>query len=77
MALPEQRGVEGHLRVKGAAVIERYFGDDKSATDPNGWFATGDLAKIEPGIRELGLGEIRYISPDGKLIERSGAAGGN
>jgi 3-(methylthio)propionyl---CoA ligase len=46
-ALPEQRNVEGHLRVRGAAVVERYFGDEKSATDRDGWFATGDLAKID------------------------------
>ena len=25
----EQRGVEGHLRVRGAAVIERYFGEEQ------------------------------------------------
>jgi zinc protease len=41
------------------------------------WVVVGDLAKIEPGIRELGFGEIRYITADGKLIERAGAAGGN
>ncbi|MDY6947939.1 MAG: AMP-binding protein [Pseudomonadota bacterium] len=46
-ALPEQRGVEGHLRVRGAAVIERYFGEDQPATDANGWFNTGDLARID------------------------------
>jgi fatty-acyl-CoA synthase len=45
--LPEQRGVEGHLRVRGAAVIERYFGEEHSATDSDGWFPTGDLAKID------------------------------
>ena len=45
--MPEQRNVEGHLRVRGAAVIERYFGDERSATDANGWFATGDLARID------------------------------
>jgi fatty-acyl-CoA synthase len=45
--LPEQRGVEGHLRVRGPAVIERYFGDDRAATDADGWFATGDLARID------------------------------
>ena len=45
-ALPEQRNVEGHLRVRGAAVIERYFGDAQKATDADGWFATGDLARI-------------------------------
>lgn len=45
--LPEQRGVEGHLRVRGAAVIERYFGEERRATDSEGWFATGDLARID------------------------------
>ncbi|MDY6922707.1 MAG: AMP-binding protein [Pseudomonadota bacterium] len=44
--LPEQRGVEGHLRVRGAAVLERYFGETDSATDADGWFGTGDLARI-------------------------------
>jgi acyl-CoA synthetase (AMP-forming)/AMP-acid ligase II len=47
VALPEQREVEGHLHVRGAAVVERYFGQDVSATDPDGWFATGDLARID------------------------------
>lgn len=46
-ALPEQRGVEGHLRVRGATVIERYFGEDQRATDADGWFPTGDLARID------------------------------
>ena len=42
------------------------------------WVVVGDVAKIEPGIRELNYGEIRYITPDGQLIERAGgAAGGN
>jgi len=45
--LPEQRDVEGHLRVRGAAVVERYFGHDTSATDADGWFPTGDLARID------------------------------
>ncbi|MBW8304129.1 MAG: AMP-binding protein, partial [Brevundimonas sp.] len=45
--LPEQRGVEGHLRVRGPAVVERYFGDPESATDEQGWFPTGDLARID------------------------------
>jgi fatty-acyl-CoA synthase len=45
--LPEQRGHEGRLRVRGASVIERYFGDDKPAVDADGWFDTGDLAVID------------------------------
>ncbi|WNO52688.1 long-chain-fatty-acid--CoA ligase [Stakelama saccharophila] len=46
--LPEQRGVEGHLRVRGSAVVDRYFGHQESATE-NGWFDTGDLARIDAG----------------------------
>lgn len=47
VALREQRNMEGHLRVRGAAVVERYFGETASANDSDGWFATGDLAKID------------------------------
>lgn len=46
--LTEQRGVEGHLRVRGPAVVERYFAAADSATDDDGWFGTGDLARIDP-----------------------------
>jgi acyl-CoA synthetase (AMP-forming)/AMP-acid ligase II len=45
--LPEQRDHEGTLHVRGAAVIDRYFGQTQSATDGDGWFDTGDLAKID------------------------------
>jgi acyl-CoA synthetase (AMP-forming)/AMP-acid ligase II len=45
--LPEQRGQEGRLHVRGASVIERYFGDRDPAVDENGWFDTGDLAVID------------------------------
>jgi fatty-acyl-CoA synthase len=46
-ALPEQRNIEGHLRVRGTSVVERYFGQEQSATDAEGWFDTGDLARID------------------------------
>lgn len=45
--LAEQRGSEGHLRVRGGSVVERYFGQDEPATDVDGWFDTGDLARID------------------------------
>jgi acyl-CoA synthetase (AMP-forming)/AMP-acid ligase II len=45
--LPEQRGHEGHLRVRGAAVVERYLGHEQTALDADGWFDTGDLATID------------------------------
>ena len=45
--LPEQRGPEGRLHVRGAAVIERYFGQTQPVVDADGWFDTGDLARID------------------------------
>lgn len=45
--LPEQRGGEGHLFVRGASVVDRYFGEEAAATDAEGWFPTGDLARID------------------------------
>ena len=47
IALPQQRDVEGHLWVKGASAVDRYFGQDAAATDADGWFDTGDLARID------------------------------
>jgi zinc protease len=29
------------------------------------WVVVGDRAKIEAGVREVGLGEIRFLNPDG------------
>ncbi len=44
---PLPRGSEGRLRVRGASVVERYFGHDEPAVDAEGWFDTGDLAVID------------------------------
>jgi zinc protease len=32
------------------------------------WIVVGDRAKIEAGIRELGLGEVHLINADGNPI---------
>ena len=45
--LPQQRNVTGHLKVKGASVVDRYFGAAESAVDGEGYFDTGDLAAID------------------------------
>jgi 3-(methylthio)propionyl---CoA ligase len=45
--LPKQRGVVGHLKVKGASVVDRYFKAQESALDADGFFDTGDLASID------------------------------
>jgi fatty-acyl-CoA synthase len=47
VTLPEQRGPVGHLKVKGASVLDRYFREDADALDAEGYFDTGDLAKID------------------------------
>jgi fatty-acyl-CoA synthase len=64
-ALPEQRGVEGHLRVRGASVIERYFGEERNATDAKGWFATGDLARIDAAGNLIITGRAKDLIKSG------------
>ena len=64
--LPRQRGVVGHLKVKGASVIERYFKARASALDSQGYFDTGDLASID----EAGNVSINGRSKD--LIKSGG-----
>jgi len=36
----------GHLRTRGPAVVQRYFGAGEEAVDPDGWFDTGDICSI-------------------------------
>jgi acyl-CoA synthetase (AMP-forming)/AMP-acid ligase II len=45
--LARQRGVTGHLKVKGASVVDRYFKADADVLDSEGYFDTGDLAAID------------------------------
>ena len=45
--LAEQRNVTGHLKVKGASVVDRYFKAEKHVLDGEGYFDTGDLASID------------------------------
>jgi fatty-acyl-CoA synthase len=66
LTLPEQRGVTGHLKVKGVSVVDRYFKSDASALDAEGYFDTGDLASID----EAGGLTIRGRSKD--LIKSGG-----
>lgn len=47
VALPQQRGPVGHLKAKGASVLDRYFGMTEDALDDEGYFDTGDLASID------------------------------
>jgi fatty-acyl-CoA synthase len=64
-ALPQQRNIEGHLRVRGAAVIERYFGEADTATDEEGWFPTGDLARIDADGNLMIVGRAKDLIKSG------------
>jgi zinc protease len=32
------------------------------------WVIAGDRAKVEPGLRELGLGQVKSIDADGNVL---------
>jgi len=47
IALTRQRGVVGHLKVKGVSVVDKYYKAEADALDNEGYFDTGDLANID------------------------------
>ena len=47
VTLAEQCGTVGHLKVRGPAVIDRYFDSADNVLDAEGYFDTGDLATID------------------------------
>jgi fatty-acyl-CoA synthase len=47
VSLPQQRGVVGRLKVRGASVVDRYFEAEADALDAEGYFDTGDLASLD------------------------------
>ncbi len=47
VTLPQQRNVVGHLKVKGASVVDRYYKAEADSLDSEGYFDTGDLARID------------------------------
>ena len=49
---------------QGIEALARQLVDPKRVT----WVVVGDLAKIEPAIRALNLGEVRKIDVNGKPV---------
>jgi acyl-CoA synthetase (AMP-forming)/AMP-acid ligase II len=64
-ALSEQRGAEGRLLVRGQSVVHRYYGQAAPAVDKDGWFDTGDLARV-------GVDGSLYITGRAKDLIKSG-----
>jgi len=58
----------GRVRALGLADLDA---EAKRVIQPDRlvWLVVGDRAVVEPGIRELGLGEIRLLDADGNPIE--------
>jgi fatty-acyl-CoA synthase len=65
MPLAEQREREGTLHVRGASVIERYFGHDAPAIDGDGWFDTGDMALIDTDGHLIVTGRAKDLIKSG------------
>ena len=52
--LPKNGDAFGRLLVRGPTVVERYFKSSETALEKDGWFDTGDVAKIHPeGVMEI------------------------
>jgi fatty-acyl-CoA synthase len=66
VTLKEQRGVVGHLKVRGASVMTRYFKAEDDALDAEGYFDTGDLATID------GDGNLTVCGRSKDLIKSGG-----
>ncbi len=66
VTLDPQRGVVGHLKIKGASVVDRYFKAETDALDAEGYFDTGDLARIDE------CGELTICGRTKDLIKSGG-----
>jgi zinc protease len=73
--LPDDHWTGYADRVRGLS-LDDVAGAAKQVVQPGKviWVVVGDRAKIESGIRELNLGELRVIDADGNPVEGGGAA---
>jgi fatty-acyl-CoA synthase len=64
--LPSQRGVVGHLKVRGHSAVDRYYRAEADALDDEGYFDTGDLASLD------GEGNLSLCGRSKDLIKSGG-----
>jgi fatty-acyl-CoA synthase len=65
VTLAQQRGPIGHLKVKGASVVDRYFKAETDALDAEGYFDTGDLARLDEGGNLIICGRSKDLIKSG------------
>ena len=61
---PAAAGEEGELEARGCSVFDGYLGNEAataSAFTPDGWFRTGDLARIDAGGNVLITGRLKDV----------------
>ena len=71
VTLAQQRGVVGHLKVKGASVVDRYFKAETDALDAEGYFDTGDLASIDDDGNLTICGRSKDLIKSGRRVDQS------
>jgi fatty-acyl-CoA synthase len=64
--LPWDGKTQGSLHIRGPGVVGRYLGAAQVATDPGGWFDTGDVATMDP------LGYVRITDRVKDVIKSGG-----
>jgi fatty-acyl-CoA synthase len=62
--MPPDADEAGRLHVRGASVVERYFGQAQAATR-DGWFDTGDLALIDEDGQLIITGRAKDLIKSG------------
>jgi len=67
--LPDDHFTKYPARVRALALADVQAAA-REVLDPDRlvWLVVGDRARIEPGIRELGWGEVHILDPDGKPL---------
>ena len=63
--MPHDGVAVGEFKVRGAWVLERYYGADHSALDADGWFATGDVGTIDADGYALITDRIKDVIKSG------------